>query len=180
MRDNWCIGYSDRFTVAVWIGNLEGDSMRAVSGTSGAAPVWRDVMLALHGQQPSRAPQLPEGIEARTIKFAGSTEPARREYFLRGTGQQSQAVAPPAARRPRITTPLSGSVFAIDPDIPLTRQHMGVFVSGALEGHRLQLDRRDIGPADARPQLGVMPGRHRLALVDISGRVIDRVLFTVR
>ena len=52
MRDNWCIGFSDRFTVAVWIGNLEGDSMRAVSGTSGAAPVWRDVMRALHADVP--------------------------------------------------------------------------------------------------------------------------------
>ncbi|NWN23155.1 penicillin-binding protein 1C, partial [Escherichia coli] len=44
MRDNWCIGFTDRFTVGVWVGNLEGDPMRAVSGTSGAAPVWRDVM----------------------------------------------------------------------------------------------------------------------------------------
>jgi penicillin-binding protein 1C len=40
MRDNWCIGFSDRFTVAVWIGNLEGDSMKAVSGTSGAIISW--------------------------------------------------------------------------------------------------------------------------------------------
>src|SRR3546814_4502416 len=53
MRDNWCVGWSDRFTVAVWVGNLEGDSMRAVSGTSGAAPVWRDVMLALHARSRS-------------------------------------------------------------------------------------------------------------------------------
>src|SRR3546814_2245365 len=47
MRDNWCIGYSTRYTVGVWVGNKEGDPMRAVSGTSGAAPVWRDVMLAI-------------------------------------------------------------------------------------------------------------------------------------
>jgi len=30
MRDNWCIGFSDRFTVAVWVGNAEGDSMTRV------------------------------------------------------------------------------------------------------------------------------------------------------
>ncbi len=54
MRDNWCIGYTDRFTVAVWVGNLEGDSMRAVSGTTGAAPVWRDVMMALHQDAPGK------------------------------------------------------------------------------------------------------------------------------
>lgn len=173
MRDNWCVGYSDRYTVAVWIGNLEGDSMTAVSGTSGAAPVWRDVMLALHSSSPSRAPAVPAGIEARQM-------PSGPEYFVRGTAQTAQALAPATARRPRITNPVNGAVFALDPDIPLARQSMGVFVAGSVAGHRLMLDRRDLGPADARPQLAPVPGQHRLALVDVSGRVIDRVLFTVR
>ncbi|UUZ49903.1 hypothetical protein LP420_07110 [Massilia sp. B-10] len=22
MRDNWCVGYTDRYTVAVWVGNF--------------------------------------------------------------------------------------------------------------------------------------------------------------
>src|SRR6185437_6709181 len=48
MRDNWCIGFSRHFTVAVWVGNYEGDSMRDVSGVSGAAPIWHDIMAALH------------------------------------------------------------------------------------------------------------------------------------
>lgn len=178
MRDNWCIGYSDRFTVAVWIGNLEGDSMTAVSGTSGAAPVWRDIMLSLHSKVPGRAPQKPAGIEMRRV--GGAVQNVRSEYFLRGTAQPSQSLAPPTARKPRIISPVSGAVFALDPDIPLNRQSMGVAVIGAPGGHRLLLDNRDIGAADARPQLPAMPGRHRLALVDISGRVIDRVLFTVR
>lgn len=173
MRDNWCIGYSDRYTVAVWIGNLEGDSMTAVSGTSGAAPVWRDVMLALHGARPSRAPAMPVGIEAK--RLASGTE-----YFLRGTAQTAQSLAPATARRPRITNPVNGAVFALDPDIPPTRQSMGVFVAGSVAGHRLMLDRRDLGPADARPQLTPIAGQHRIALVDVSGRIIDQVLFTVR
>jgi penicillin-binding protein 1C len=173
MRDNWCIGYSDRYTVGVWIGNLEGDSMTAVSGTSGAAPVWRDVMMALHNNRPSRAPAMPAGVETRRIKLGS-------EYFLRGTAQTAQSLAPPTARRARITNPVNGAVFALDPDIPLERQRVGVFVAGSVAGHRLMLDRRDLGPADARPQLPAVPGQHRLSLVDISGRVIDRVRFTVR
>ena len=59
MRDNWCIGFTDRYTVAVWVGNLEGDPMRAVSGTSGAAPVWRDLMLALNSDRAVRPPPRP-------------------------------------------------------------------------------------------------------------------------
>ena len=106
--------------------------------------------------------------------------PSGSEYFLRGTAQTVQSLAPPTARRPRITNPVNGAVFALDPDIPLARQSMGVFVAGSVAGHRLRLGTRDLGPADARPQLVAVPGQHRLALVDVSGRVIDRVLFTVR
>ncbi|WP_089216588.1 penicillin-binding protein 1C [Sphingopyxis indica] len=180
MRDNWCIGWSDRYTVAVWVGNLEGDSMHAVSGTSGAAPVWRDVMLALHEGRPGTAPAVPDGVEARRIALPGTREPPRREYFLAGTAQTEMAAAPEAARRPRITSPVSGSVYAIDPDIPADRQRLGVAVSGAVVGHRLLLDKKPLGDADAGLQIVPRPGSHILALVDPGGRTIDRVRFTVR
>jgi len=180
MRDNWCIGWSDRFTVAVWIGNLEGDSMRAVSGTSGAAPVWRDVMLALHAGNPGNAPTMPDGVEARQIALPGTREPPRREYFLRGTAQTEMAAAPQIARRPRITSPVSGSVYALDPDIPIDRQRLAVTVSGSVAGYRLILDKQPLGDADAGQQILPRPGSHMLALVDPGGRMIDRVRFTVR
>ncbi len=180
MRDNWCIGYSDRFTVAVWVGNLEGDSMRAVSGTSGAAPVWRDVMLALHAGSPGKPPAMPADVEAKQIALPGTREPPRREVFIRGTGQSEMAAAPAAARRPRITSPVSGSVYALDPDIPLDRQRLGVAVSGEVTGYRLILDKRMLGDADAGQQILPRPGSHILTLVDPGGRSVDRIRFTVR
>lgn len=180
MRDNWCVGFSDRYTVAVWIGNLEGDSMHAVSGTSGAAPVWRDVMRALHIDHPGRAPRAPAEIERRQIAFADGIEPPRTEYFIAGTGQAVIGAAPPAARRPRITSPVAGSVYAIDPDIPLERQRMAVLLAGELVGHRLTLDRRDLGPADKKPLVLAGPGAHRLMLHDAGGKVVDSLIFTVR
>lgn len=180
MRDNWCIGWSDRYTVAVWVGNLEGDSMRAVSGTSGAAPVWRDVMMALHADNPGKTPEMPGGVETRRITLPGTREPPRREYFLRGTAQNEMAAAPAVARRPRITSPVSGSVYALDPDIPIHRQRLAVIVSGSVAGYRLILDKKPLGDADAGQQIMPRPGTHMLALVDPGGRMIDRVRFTVR
>jgi penicillin-binding protein 1C len=180
MRDNWCIGFSDRYTVAVWVGNLEGDPMRAVSGTSGAAPVWRDLMLALNGDRKVVPPSRPSGIEQRAISFANHIEQPRLEYFLAGTAQTEIAAAPQAARRPRITNPVTGSVYAIDPDIPPDRQRLAVGVSGEVTAHRLVLDRRDLGAADSLPQILAAPGQHRLRLVDVGGHVVDQVLFTIR
>ncbi|WP_380873442.1 penicillin-binding protein 1C [Sphingomonas sp. DBB INV C78] len=180
MRDNWCIGFSDRFTVAVWVGNLEGDPMVDVSGTSGAAPVWREIMLTLHRDRPGRSPAPPPGLVRQRISFARGVEPARMEWFLKGTAQPMLAAAPPEARRPRIVDPVPGTVYAIDPDIPMDRQRVRIATKGATLGHRLLLDRRDLGSADGQPLVLVGPGEHRLLLVDLSGRAVDRVLFSVR
>jgi penicillin-binding protein 1C len=180
MRDNWCVGFTERFTVAVWIGNAEGDSMTRVSGTSGAAPVWREVMLALHAAAPGRAPPPPAGVVARPITFAETIEPARTEYFLRGTDQPVVAQATAAARRPRITSPVPGTVYALDPDIPMSNQLIRLTSAGAAAGERLQLDGRDVGEAAASPLIYPARGPHRLALVDGEGRTLDRTLFTVR
>ena len=38
MRDNWCVGFSERYTVGVWVGNASGAPMHDVSGVTGAAP----------------------------------------------------------------------------------------------------------------------------------------------
>ncbi len=180
LRDNWCIGFSRRYTVGVWVGNLEGDPMRAVSGTSGAAPVWRDIMLAINGAVASGQAPAPPGIEARSIRFDTPIEQARREYFIHGTAQSAIAAAPDAARRPRIANPVTGSVYALDPDIPISRQRLAIGVSGAATGHHIQLDDRDLGPADAHPLVLAGPGKHRIRLVDPSGRIVDQVIFTVR
>jgi penicillin-binding protein 1C len=180
MRDNWCVGFSDRFTVAVWIGNSEGDGMTRVSGTSGAAPVWREIMLALHSGRPSQAPKRPAAVLARHVSFEGGMEPDRTEYFLRGTDQGLVLAADVAARRPRITSPVSGTVYALDPDIPLRSQRIRLTTIGTSSGERLQLDGRNLGPAEASPLVLPGPGKHMLALVGPDDRVLDRSLFTVR
>ncbi len=180
MRDNWCVGFTRRYTVAVWVGNVEGDAMRAVSGTSGTAPVWRDVMLALARGRDDGAPPMPAGVEARAIRFADGTEQPRREVFLAGTAQSVIAPAPALARRPRISNPVAGSVYALDPDIPPARQRLAVAVVGEAGLLRLRLDRSDLGTASAPAPILPEPGRHRLSLVEAGGRVVDQVIFSVR
>lgn len=180
MRDNWCIGFSDRFTVAVWVGNAEGDSMTHVSGTSGAAPIWREIMLALHRDRPGRAPAMVRQVHARMVRFAGAVEPARAEYFLGNTGQTILAQAPATARRPHIVSPVSGSVYALDPDIPTGRQRIRFAAVGVSAGQRWRLDRRDLGEATESPTILPPPGAHRLALIGRDGKAEDQILFTIK
>lgn len=51
-RDNWTIGYSTERIVGVWVGNADNAPMLDVSGIDGAGPIWRDIMLAAHRDDP--------------------------------------------------------------------------------------------------------------------------------
>jgi penicillin-binding protein 1C len=44
--DNWAVGVTHGFTVAVWVGNFDGTPMAAVSGIMGAGPLLRRALLA--------------------------------------------------------------------------------------------------------------------------------------
>lgn len=84
MRDNWCIGFSEKYTVGVWVGNFDGQPMWDVSGVTGAAPVWRDVMDFLHRHQTSHVPKAPPGLVKQQISYLPQLEAPRDEWFLRG------------------------------------------------------------------------------------------------
>jgi penicillin-binding protein 1C len=71
MRDNWCIGFTDRYTVGVWVGNASGEAMHHVSGVSGAAPIWQALVRQLHQGQPSRRPLMPAGVVAEAVAMEG-------------------------------------------------------------------------------------------------------------
>jgi penicillin-binding protein 1A len=47
-RDAWFVGYDDRYTAGVWVGNDRNEPMGGgESGGAAAAPIWRDFMLAM-------------------------------------------------------------------------------------------------------------------------------------
>ncbi len=101
MRDNWAVGWSERYTVGVWVGNASGAAMHDVSGTSGAAPIWAAVMGFLHAREPGPAPRPPVGLMRAPVRFgpaplapAGSPplEAARDEWFVPGTQQALFAI----------------------------------------------------------------------------------------
>jgi penicillin-binding protein 1C len=194
MRDNWCIGYSRRYTVGVWVGNFSGAPMRDVSGITGAAPVWRDVMMWLHQQgdtEPSRAPAPPSGVVSRRVVLEAAAEPSRLEWFLAGTEPASSGRGQEPARAsgsrpalaggppPRILAPAEGTVVALDPDIPPARQRVVLEASGG-GALRFVLDGGDLGPAAAPLLWPPAPGRHTLALVDEREAPVDLVIFEVR
>ena len=177
MRDNWCVGFSKRYTVGVWVGNFNGEPMREVSGISGAAPVWLDVMNFLNEPAPDTPPHAPAGLVAQEISFEPAVEAPRREWFLAGTASRKITLAPTGNIKPHIRYPVEGEILALDPDIPVANQ--AVFfdmypVDPAMRWHIGQTTLQNDTPW--HPQ----SGEHLLMLEDNTGQVVDTVRFVVR
>jgi penicillin-binding protein 1C len=178
MRDNWCIGYSPRYTVGVWVGNFDGSPMHDVSGISGAAPAWAAIMDMLHpsGETSESAylsPSPPAGLVRRDIQSPG--EPVRREWFISGTepAAESWLAALPASS---IIYPSRGMIFALDPDIPAASQQLVFRAANPPAGAVWQIDETRLPDA-------VWPltrGRHQLKLLDAQGVMLDQLDFEVR
>jgi penicillin-binding protein 1C len=179
MRDNWCVGFSGRYTVGVWVGNFDGRPMWEVSGVSGAAPVWRDVMDYLHRDRPSRAPAAPQGLVRQAVVFDPAVEPPRSEWFVRGTETSTVTLLAPAQRQPKILYPVDSSLIALDPDIPERLQRVRFQAQGA-SGLAWVLDEVELGTDELEAGWAPAPGKHELKLVGQDGRPVASARFEVR
>lgn len=180
MRDNWCVGFTDRYTVAVWVGNFDGSPMQDVSGVTGAAPIWLEVVNYLHRHLASRQPELPRGAIRAQVRFEKDLEPARAELFLPGTALTRVASKSVEATRVSIAYPGNGTIIALDPDIPEQVQRVRFTMRPEVEGYRWQLNGTILqsGPSTTlwRPEAGL----HTLGLLSAMGQLADQIRFEVR
>ena len=81
-KDNWTIGYTPEFLVAVWVGNNDGSPMNPylTSGITGAASIWNRIMTFLLKNYGSGVWfQKPDSVVEKKCYFG------RIEYFVQAT-----------------------------------------------------------------------------------------------
>lgn len=90
-KDNWCIGFTDKYLIGIWVGNFDGSTMHHVSGITGAGPIFRDIMLFLHRTTASIKYPKPGNIIVSAVctesgELAGPhCNNTMTEMFIRGT-----------------------------------------------------------------------------------------------
>ena len=183
MRDNWTIGYTNRYTVGVWVGNFSGAPMWDVSGVTGAAPIWRDIVEHLHEQSGGAAPVPPAGVQRQDVVFKPAFEAPRSDWISAdGTRPASATVTRQlVAARAQIIAPADEAVIAPDPDIPERRQSLLLQASSATKAC-LRLDGKPVARCGQSMALLALPhpGRHVLTLNDPAGKALDTHVFEVR
>ncbi len=137
-RDNWCIGYTSEYVVGVWVGNFDGSPMHGVSGISGTAPLFRDIMIELHRERLPAVFDEPPSLTHVAVCARSGLIPSSRcdriidEIFIPGTepndtcaetendrSRDTETVTGPGTERKgfHIITPSAGDIYTIDPRV---------------------------------------------------------------
>jgi 1A family penicillin-binding protein len=97
LRDNWTIGFTPQYLIAVWVGNNDNSPMNPwlVSGVTGAAPIWHKLMAHILKDKNDIWPKQPDGVVGAQICTPSGQYPpndgddkgcaTRFEYFIKGT-----------------------------------------------------------------------------------------------
>jgi penicillin-binding protein 1C len=183
MRDNWALGWTEHYTVGVWVGNSAGQSMQDVSGVSGAAPIWHEVFSFLNEGGPGRQTPKPAQVQVRQIEFVPTLEPSREEFFVDGTqtdrvelSDVNLAYAGPA----RIREPVNGTIFALDPDIPPQNQQLRLLAQGQITEPLVWWVQGVEAGKGAQLRIPLVPGTLRIELKTEQGRLMDQVSVQIR
>lgn len=179
-RDNWMVGYSPSYAVAVWVGHDDASPLGGTTGATGAAPIWHAVMEGiLRGRPPERFPEWKLGEK---VAGQGGVELPRKEE---GNGRSWEE------RIWRIASPLPNATFRSHPFLP--EQHDGILAKAEVDPRRGEkefslswfLDGRLLGVTpSSNPRVWIQPrvGRHDLKVIsswgeseEISFRVIENL-----
>ncbi len=181
LRDNWCIGYSRLYTVGVWAGNFSAERMSQVSGVTGAAPSWSDIMFYLHKNKESRPPQPPPNIVSKAIRIEQKAG-QQTEYYIAGTEPVTELVESSPRRGVSFTFPIHGTTLVRDPHRSHLKQDLFVRYKGvAPEGSVLFLNGKKLGSLSNPFKAENVPsGQHHMEIKDAQGSVLAEVRFLLR
>lgn len=94
LRDNWTIGFTPEYLISVWVGNTDGSAMnsRLVSGVTGAAPIWHELMTNVLKDKEVIWPSAPETIQEGDVCWTGMPEKSGDITVNEETGEQKNNV----------------------------------------------------------------------------------------
>ena len=177
-RDAWAIGYSHRYVVGIWMGNLDRELMQEVTGSTGPALAVRSVFaeLARHGESRPLyfSPRLqPVKVCQATGHIATAQCPSLVEWFRpeqlpeasQSVDDNEGATQSAALTPPYLSMPTPGLQMALDPRIPdqLEAFPMQVVAAQTIQKIDWQVDGKLVattGPEERRYLWPLVKGAH--------------------
>jgi penicillin-binding protein 1C len=149
-RDAWTVGFTHRYTVGVWMGNLDRKPMHEVTGSIGPALVFRALLAELHRNREGKPLYLSRKLRQIAIcresgALPGESCPRAMEWFRPETTPEamcplhSGSVVTAAARGEiKVAQPSPGLHLALDPRIPDELERFALELEGLPKGARVE------------------------------------------
>lgn len=160
-RDNYAVGFTERYMIGVWAGNKDGSNMRGVSGATGAGEIFAAIVNELGESEGRVVPESKRDSVIRTMK------PSDEKPF------SSETIT--------ITTPLYGTRYRKNPDVPEGRQTVTVKYWNRKKYDRVNITLasdgkppKNIPVTDGKLPIGTLsPGNYTVRVEGISGGKSD-------
>ena len=189
-RDTWAVGFNHRYTVGVWMGNLDRTPTDGLTGASGPAFVLRGIFAALNQIIDPRPLYLSPALIRKEYCLAGAASGCRvvSEWFVPGTGPLEPQIGLPV-RDIFIRHPSDGLLLAMDPRIEDVSEQFRFALSRfdlPIERVEWRVDDEVAGIGNSASYLWTLaPGRHvveaRLWWDEVNEPFVTRpVFFEVR
>ncbi|MCA9373441.1 PBP1A family penicillin-binding protein, partial [Candidatus Woesebacteria bacterium] len=87
LKDNWTVGFTPDVLVVTWVGNNDGKPMNPylVSGITGAAPIWHDIMTELLKNREPSWQEKPTDVTSSFVCATGFPAQPDQECYARNT-----------------------------------------------------------------------------------------------
>jgi penicillin-binding protein 1C len=192
-HDAWAVGFDYRYTVGVWMGNLDQQPSDGLTGATGPALVLRSVLAELTRGQRTE----PLYLSPRLVRWqvcvpspGGDADSGacvvREEWFVPGTEPGAPSTPAPAAVPIRMRRPTPGLQLAYDPRLPAEAQVFELAIDGVAAEDRVAwtIDGGTPSASSATYRWPVTRGNHRVAARvfrrDELIASLDAIEFTVK
>jgi penicillin-binding protein 1C len=167
-RDSWAVGFNYRYTVGVWMGNLDQRPTDGLTGSIGPALLLRSVFSELDKYQETE----PLKLHRKLVKYDLCTDthnirrnescPSYSEWFLPGTKPVNRNETVSSAPNIRLRHPTNNLHIAYDPRVPAGSQAFEFHIEGLSEAETVvwNIDGRKIEKAGGKYAWPVQKGEH--------------------
>lgn len=191
-KDNFALGFSDRYVFGVWVGNNDQSPMNDVSGITGAGVLFRNCVMSMSGNyQIGNPPALPDSlIRAEVCRSTGlaagdACASTSYEYIYEKNAllkcYQCSNESGVTSRICRMKVPDEGDMFVIDNAMSAERQCIELITEGENRSYAVILDEDTLKYENEEKRIlwKLERGKHFIKLM-LNELVIDSVNFSVR
>ena len=177
-RDSWAVGFNFRYTVGIWMGNLDQLPTDGITGATGPVLLLRSIFSELNKRQETKALPIHKRLVKQDVcvntlqlKTMDHACESYSEWFVPGT----EPVANMPATRPefpiKLTRPTPGLQIAIDPRLPEQAQAFEFHIQGISDNEivRWKIDNSEIVMSGNKYYWPLQKGNHDVQATVWSG-----------